>query len=67
MITSKAQMTIPRAVRVALDLKSGDELVCEIQAGRVIISKRKNKLADDPFFTFTEWNGKTDRKAFADL
>ncbi|HEX2525459.1 MAG TPA: type II toxin-antitoxin system PrlF family antitoxin [Geminicoccus sp.] len=66
-ITSKAQTTIPRAVRVALDLKEGDELVYEIQDGRVVISKPKEKQADDPFATFTEWAGEADREAYADF
>ena len=66
-ITSKGRTTIPRAVRIALDLKAGDELIHEVEDRRVIISKRKNKSADDSFATFTEWSGEADRKAYADF
>ena len=66
-ITSKAQTTIPQPVRIALDLKAGDELVYEIQDGRVIITKPKKQQADDPFASFTEWDGEADRKAYAEF
>lgn len=40
-LTSKAQTTIPRPVRVALHLEEGDELVYEIAQSRVILTKAK--------------------------
>jgi antitoxin PrlF len=64
-ITSKAQTTIPQPVRAALGLKTGDELVYEIQDGRVIITRPDKQPADDPFATFSEWDGEADRKAYA--
>lgn len=64
-ITSKAQTTIPQPVRAALGLKPGDELAYEIQDGRVIITKPARPPGDDPFATFTEWDGEADRKAYA--
>ncbi len=67
-LTSKAQTTIPQPVRAALNLKEGDELVYQIEAGRVIISKaRRNVADDDPFQTFSEWSSDADTKAYADL
>jgi antitoxin PrlF len=66
-ITSKAQTTIPQPVRNALGLKTGDELVYEIQDDRVIITKPKKQPIDDPFATFTEWDSATDQKAYAEF
>ena len=66
-LSSKAQTTIPQPVRAALDLKTGDELVYEIEDGRVILTKPKAPPADDPFSTFTEWSGAVDRQAYADF
>ena len=66
-LTSKAQTTIPRAVRSALRVKSGDELVYEIDGDRVILSKRKTAASDDPFRTFDEWDSAADRRAYAKL
>jgi antitoxin PrlF len=66
-ITSKAQTTIPRAVREALHVKDGDELAYKIERGRVILTKANQTSADDPFATFTEWASENDSKAYADL
>ncbi|KAA5605450.1 AbrB/MazE/SpoVT family DNA-binding domain-containing protein [Roseospira marina] len=66
-LTSKAQTTIPQPVREALRLRPGDEVVYEIEAtGRVVI-QRAQPRDDDPFATFTEWNGDEDRRAYAGL
>lgn len=60
-ITSKAQTTIPRAVRAALGLKQGDELAYEIDGDRVILTRRPSADPfDDPFAMFTEWVGDAD-------
>lgn len=64
-ITSKAQTTIPRAVRAALGLREGDRVAYEIDGGRVILT-RADKL-DDPFATFSEWAGEADTEAYARL
>lgn len=67
-LTSKAQTTIPQPVRAALHLQAGDELLYEIDAGRVILSKATMPLAaEDPFRTFSEWNSEADTKAYAKL
>ena len=67
-LTSKAQTTIPQAVRVALHLQPGDELVYEIADARVILTKAKpSRAGDDPFGTFTEWSTEADAEAYAEL
>ena len=67
-LTSKAQTTIPQAVRAALRLKEGDELVYQIEDDRVIVTKaHRAQDGDDPFRTFSEWNSEADRKAYAKL
>jgi antitoxin PrlF len=67
-LTTKAQTTIPQPIRVALHLKEGDELVYQIEGERVILSKAlRNRVADDPFHTFSEWDSAADKKAYADL
>jgi antitoxin PrlF len=69
-ITSKAQTTIPRAVRVALGINPGDELAYEIKDGTVTL-KRVTPDAKDPFLanisTFTEWDSEADRIGYANL
>ena len=67
-LTTKSQTTIPQAVRAALRVKEGDELVYQIDGPRVILTKANgDKGADDPFRTFAEWNSAADRKGYADL
>lgn len=65
-ITSKAQTTIPRAVRAALGLQQGDEVRYEIDGDRVILTRAE---APDPFIanfsTFTEWADEADRRVYA--
>ena len=66
-LTSKAQTTIPQAVRAALNLHEGDELEYRLEAGRVILTKRANETMDDPFRTFDEWHSNADAEAYAEL
>jgi antitoxin PrlF len=67
-LTSKAHTTIPQAVRKALRLRQGDEIVYLIESGRVMIAKAGAKEpVDNPFATFEEWDSDADRKAYADL
>jgi antitoxin PrlF len=66
-LTSKAQTTIPQAVRAALRLTEGDELAYEIDGGRVILTKASTRDGEDPFAAFSEWDGDADRKAYAKL
>lgn len=71
MITSKlitkAQTTIPQPVRSALGLREGDEIVYEIEGGRVILRKANSEPEEDPFAVFDEWNSEADRKGYADF
>lgn len=67
-LTSKAQTTIPQAVRDALQLKEGDEIAYTVEDGRVVLTRARTEPAgDDPFVTFTEWDSEADRKAYASL
>lgn len=67
-LTSKAQTTIPKPIRAALQLQPGDELAYKILDGRVILTKaRRGTTPDDPFRTFEEWHSEADAKAYADL
>lgn len=66
-LTTKSQTTIPQPVRAALDLRPGDEVVYEIEGDRAILRKAEGEPVEDPFATFSEWDGEADRKAYADL
>ena len=66
-LTAKAQTTIPRSVREALHLQVGDEIAYEIRDDRVVLSKASSAVAEDPFATFSEWDGAADRDAYAGL
>ena len=67
-LTSKAQTTIPQAVRTALRLREGDELAYAIEPNRVILTRAQpNAATDDPFRTFSEWDSASDAEAYAGL
>lgn len=66
-LTAKAQTTIPQPVRTALHIKPGDEILYTIEGDRVVLTRAAAEPAEDPFVSFTEWNGEADRKAYADL
>jgi len=65
-LTSKAQTTIPQAVRTALGVQPGDEIACAIEEGRVLVTKappnypRRGVPFEDPFASFSEWNSAED-------
>jgi antitoxin PrlF len=65
-ITSKAQVTLPKAVRAALGLQAGDVVTWEIGDDCVILTR-----ADDPFVNnfamFEEWASEADCAAFDNL
>ena len=44
-----------------------DEIVYVLEEGRVAIMKAQPLPVDDPFVTFSEWDGEADRKAYAEL
>jgi antitoxin PrlF len=66
-LTSKAQTTIPQAIRTALRLREGDEIVYRIEGDRVILAKAVSDAKDDPFAAFNEWASEADRTAYAGL
>lgn len=66
-LTSKAQTTIPQAVRNALHLKEGDEIAYTIEGGRVVLTRAAPEITDDPFATFNEWTSDADRRAYGGL
>ena len=67
-LTSKAQTTIPQAVRNALRLREGDELAYTIEEGRVILTRKTAAdVKNDPFATFSEWSSEEDERAYARL
>jgi antitoxin PrlF len=66
-LTSKAQTTVPQAVRAALRFAEGDELAYEIDGARVILTKASDRGAEDAFDAFPEWDSDADRKAYARL
>jgi antitoxin PrlF len=43
-LTSKGQITIPKPVREALDLREGDELVFRVERSRAVIAKTASFL-----------------------
>jgi len=66
-LTSKAQTTIPQPVRAALRLRVGDEIEYAIEGDRVVLTKAGSEASEDPFGTFSEWDGEADREAYGDL
>ena len=67
-LTTKAQTTIPQAVRAALRLREGDEIAYAIEAGRVVLTRaRQDGVTDDPFVAFSEWESTADTEAYAGL
>ena len=66
-LTRKAQTTVPRAVRAALRLREGDEIVHTIDGSRVILTKVATVTVDAPITTFSEWASDEDRQAYRKL
>ena len=44
-VTSKGQVTVPKVVREALNIKKGDELLFRIETDRVVVSRTPDFLA----------------------
>ena len=69
-ITSKGQMTIPKAARDAVRLAEGDWVVVEVAGDRLVVRKLPGDR--DPYLvgleaTLQEWNSPEDEAAFRDL
>lgn len=43
-VTSKGQVTVPKAVRDALDIKEGDELVFRVEGNRAVLARTPDLL-----------------------
>ena len=66
-LTSKAQTTIPRAVRAALKLGVGDTIAYTIEDDHVVMTKAVVSDSDNPTVGLEEWSSENDRQAYADL
>lgn len=66
-ITSKAQTTVPRAVRTALKLGVGDSIVYTIEGDQVMMTKAASPTRDSPTACYDEWDSENDRRAYANL
>lgn len=69
-ITSKGQMTIPKRVRDAAHLKSGDVVAFDVKGERVML--RKLPQQDQAYLkaieaTLDEWNSPEDEEAWRGL
>ena len=67
-ITAKAQTTVPLAVRRALRIEPGDDVVWQVEDGRAVVTKAaapERFMAD--FSMFTEWADELDCAAFDKL
>ncbi len=62
-ITAKSQTTIPRAVRLALGLKPGDNIAYDIEGDiarlRRVVAKDDDSFVNN-FSTFSEWADELD-------
>lgn len=67
-LKSKAQTTIPQAVRRALQLQAGDDIGYEIRAdGVVVLTRVAAALDQDPLGAFDEWASLGDEQAYGQL
>ena len=67
-LTSKAQTTIPQAVRTALGLQAGDQVAYVLDGGRVTLTRHQpRRTQGDPFASFSEWAGEADSEAYIAL
>lgn len=66
-ITTKAQTTVPRAVRAALKLGVGDTIIYTIEGDHAVMTKAAAPGADAASSSYEEWNSENDRHAYAKL
>jgi bifunctional DNA-binding transcriptional regulator/antitoxin component of YhaV-PrlF toxin-antitoxin module len=65
-LTSRQQVSLPRAVCERLALASGDQ-VRFVLTDRLVILERESGTAPDPFFAFADWAMTEDDAAYAGL
>jgi antitoxin PrlF len=69
-LTAKGQVTVPKAVRVALGLRQGDQLSWELEDGAVrvrVVSPLDVAYLRGVEANLQEWASAADDAAFADL
>lgn len=66
-IGRRSRTTIPQPVMRALGLREGDAVAYRIDGDKAVISNASGLSGDNPFGTFTEWDGEADRRAYGDL
>ena len=49
------------------ELKEGDTIAYQIEGDRVVIRRAAAESLEDPFATFSEWNGEADQRAYGKL
>lgn len=69
-LSSKGQLTVPKKIREALDVRPGDTVGYELQDGGVVL--RRLDPFDAEFHralsqTLEEWSSREDEEAFRDL
>ena len=69
-LSSKSQVTLPKKIREAANLKPGDAIIYEMKGD--VVTLRKAQLFDAPFHkalsrTMSEWATAEDEEAFRDL
>ena len=69
-LSSKSQVTLPKEVRAALNLRSGDVIAYEIEGD--VVSLKRVEPFDAAFHqalnaTLDEWSSEADEEAFRDL
>ena len=66
--TAKSQTTVPLAVRRALGVSPGDELVWEVEGDRAVLRRVNEDKVDvfvNNFAAFTEWHDELDAAYYA--
>lgn len=66
-LTSKAQTTVPRAVRAALQLGVGDTILYSIEHDHVVMTKAVAPSPEIITASYEEWDSENDRRAYASL
>jgi len=69
-LASHGRTTVPKAVRDALGVGSGDEIAYEIEGTRVVLHKARGADSDwlrMQTVTFDEWASEADDAAYGDL
>ncbi len=50
-LTQKAQVTIPKHIRIVLGLRPGDEVEFDVEGSKIVLHKKRKKLP------FEKWRG----------